>query len=302
MIDRRLFLTGTLGLGAGLVLPRTRLWAGTRITAGDLQIDTLSDGNLMLPFAFSFGGLPQDELAPIVARHSLPTDMLEPPCNLTLVRDGTNTVLFDVGSGPDFMPSAGKITEALAALDLAPDDITHVVFTHGHPDHLWGLLDEFDDPVFANASFLMGRAEFDYWADPETVNTIDAERQSFAVGAARRLDVIGEMIERFEDGDTVLPGIRARMTPGHTPGHMSFQIADQVLVVGDAIGNHHVAFDRPDWPASSDQDPALAATTRIALLNELAESGLPMIGFHLPGGGLGRVLREGNALRFEASA
>lgn len=301
-MDRRHFIIGaTAAAGLAGMAPR-RLWAGTALQLGDISLHTLSDGTLMLPFEFSFGGLPQEELAPIVARHALPTDMLLPPCNLTLLRDGTNTVLFDAGSGPDFMPSAGKITEALDAIGVAADDITHVVFTHGHPDHLWGLLDEFDDPLFANAALLMGRAEFDYWADPETVNTIDAERQAFAVGAARRLDAVGELFQRFEDGDTILPGIRARMTPGHTPGHMAFEIGGQLLIVGDAIGNHHVAFDRPEWPASSDQDPTLAASTRIALLRELAESGMPMIGFHLPGGGLGKVVRDGNALRFEASA
>lgn len=300
MINRRLFLGKAASIG-GLMMVGRPLWAGTSLTLGDVQIDTVSDGNLMLPFDFSFGGLPQDDLMQIVARHNLPTDMLEPPCNLTLLRDGTNTVLFDVGSGPDFMPSAGKITEALDALGLGPDDITHVVFTHGHPDHLWGLLDDFDDPLFAGATCMMGRAEYDYWSDPETVNSIDAARQSFAVGAARRLEVIADTVVLFEDGDEVLSGVRARMTPGHTPGHMSFDIGGKALVVGDAIGNHHVAFDRPDWPASSDQDPLTAAATRKALLAELSETAMPMIGFHLPGGGLGQVVRDGDRLRFEAS-
>ena len=71
----------------------------------------------------------------------------------------------------------------------------------------------------------------------------------------------------FGDGDEVLPGIKSHASFGHTPGHMSFEVrsgTDALLVGGDAIGNHHIAFARPDWASGSDQDPSLAATTRSA--------------------------------------
>lgn len=83
-------------------------------------MDTLSDGHLELPFDFSFAGLPRDQLDPILQQAGVSGDMIQSPCNITLLRDGTNTVLFDAGSGPDFMPTAGKVTEALAALELTP--------------------------------------------------------------------------------------------------------------------------------------------------------------------------------------
>ncbi|OZA00134.1 MAG: MBL fold metallo-hydrolase, partial [Rhodobacterales bacterium 17-64-5] len=163
MLTRRHILT------AALALPAHRLWAASTLTLGAVRIDTLSDGNLVLPGDFILGGMPQAEMQAIVAKYGLPTDQLTPPCNVTLLRDGTNTVLFDVGSGPDFQPTAGKLAEALAAADLTADDITHVLITHGHPDHIWGLLDEFDDPTFPNATHLIGQTEFDYWTDPNTV-------------------------------------------------------------------------------------------------------------------------------------
>ncbi|MDO9526846.1 MAG: MBL fold metallo-hydrolase, partial [Gemmobacter sp.] len=124
MLNRRYFLSASAAALALPFAPR-RLWAGTTLTLGTLQIDTLLDGNLVLPGDFILGGMPQDEMAAIVAKYNVPTDILTPPCNVTLLRDGTNTVLFDVGSGPDFQPTVGKLAEAFAALDLTPEDVTH---------------------------------------------------------------------------------------------------------------------------------------------------------------------------------
>lgn len=301
MQTRRQFLA-TATVAATLPLMPRRLWAGSSLTMGSTQIDTLSDGTLTLPGDFILGGMPQDEMKAIVAKYGLPTDALTPPCNVTLLRDGTNTVLFDVGAGSDFQPSAGKLLEAFDALGLTPDAITHVLFTHAHPDHLWGLLDEFDEPLFPNAEHMIGAAEFAYWTDPATVSTIGEARTTFAVGAERRLSTIADSLRLVEDGAEVLPGITARLTPGHTPGHLCWTVAkgaDSAVVVGDALGNHHVAFERPDWASGSDQDGALAAASRVALLDQLATDGMALIGYHLPGGGIGRAVRDGATYRFE---
>ncbi len=299
MLTRRHFLTASAATLAAPLAPR-RLWAASTLTLGERRIDTLSDGNLALPPDFILGGLPEAEQQEIRARFGLPDGVLTPPCNVTLLRDGTNTVLFDVGSGPDFQPSAGKLAEALSALDLTFEDVTHVLFTHGHPDHLWGLLDDFDEPLFANAQHMIGQVEHDYWTDPETATTIGGARASFAAGASRRLAVIADSIRLLADGEEVLPGVTARLTPGHTPGHLAFEIAGPApaMVLGDCIGNHHIAFERPDWASLSDQDPELAATTRSTLLDRLASDGHSIIGFHLPEGGIGRVERTETAYRF----
>lgn len=304
MLTRRHFLAAGAALATSPVFFQ-RAWAGSKLTLGAIEIDTLSDGNLVLPGDFILGGMPQEEMKAIVARYGLPTDQLTPPCNVTLLRDGANTVLFDVGAGPDFQPSAGKLSEAMETLGLAADDVTHVVFTHAHPDHLWGLLDEFDEPVFANAAFLIGQGEFDYWTDPDTVTAIGEARTSFAVGAARRLEAIADRLTFIADGQEILPGVAARLTPGHTPGHMAFEIragSDSVMVVGDAIGNHHIGFERPDWASGADQDPGTAATSRLALLDRIAAEKMRLIGFHLPGGGIGRAEKAETGYRFVEDA
>lgn len=297
-LSRRTFVQSAAAASAMGALPSL---AKADLALGSATLTTVSDGSLMLPGSFIFEPMPKDALAPILAEYGLSNERLTPECNLALYRDGTNTVLFDVGSGPDFMPTAGALVDGLAAAGLTPDDVTHVVFTHAHPDHIWGLLDDFDDPLFYDAAYYMGRAEWDYWWNPETVNAIGEARAAFAVGAKRRMEVIEDRVTLFDDGAEILPGIAALSTPGHTPGHMAFEVrqgSEAALVVGDAIGNHHVAFRRPEWHSGSDQDAATAVATRKMLLDRLSAEKMALVGFHLPQGGMGRAEANGDGYRF----
>lgn len=300
-MDRRNFLAGTVALGAAGLTSK----AVADIAIGDSSLTTVSDGGLVLPSEFLFAPMPADKVGAIRKAYGIEGPQLMPECNLALYRDGTRNVLFDVGSGPDFMPSAGKITDSLDAAGLAPEDITHVVFTHAHPDHIWGLLDDFDEPLFYEASYMMGRKEWDYWWNPATVDEIAEARVAFAVGAKRRMEAIEDAVELFDDGDELLPGISAIASYGHTPGHMAFEIRqgnDAAIVVGDAIGNHHVAFAHPEWPSGPDEDRDLGIKTRLKLLDRLASEQLQIIGFHLPGGGVGRVEKANDGYRFVGEA
>jgi glyoxylase-like metal-dependent hydrolase (beta-lactamase superfamily II) len=299
--SRRLLLKNATALAAVVAAPQMLVSRAQALTLGPIRIDTLYDGYLTLPAAFAFPDLPVEELRQVLDRNGVSHEQLTPACNVTLMRDAERTVLFDVGAGPDFMPSAGKLLTSLAQLNVNPEDVTHVVFTHAHPDHLWGVLDDFDDPIFSNATFLIGKQEWDYWIDPNTVDNIGSGRVTFAVGAKRRLEAIEDSISFFGDGEEILPGIAAHSSYGHTPGHMAFEVrsgSDAVMIVGDAIGNHHVAFERPQWRSGSDQDPDMAINTRTQLLDKIAHEQLAMIGFHLPDGGFGRVERKDIAYRF----
>jgi len=299
-LSRRRFLKHSTSavVVAGFGLSKT---ASASVEFGAIKIDVVSDGSLTLPGNFIFEPMPKDELAPVLEKHGQSPEQLTPPCNVTLMRSGDRTVLFDVGSGPDFAPNSGILLDSLESLGVSPDDVTDIVFTHAHPDHLWGLLDDFDDPLFPEASYMIGKTEWDYWMNPNTVDAIGEARVSFAVGAQRRLAMIEDNITFFNDGEEIIQGVAARKSFGHTPGHMAFELnsgSQSVMIIGDAIANHHVAFERPEWPSGSDQDQDLASATRVGLLDQLATTKMQIIGYHLKGNGLGRVEKSGSAYRF----
>ncbi|WP_435140668.1 MBL fold metallo-hydrolase [Pseudopelagicola sp. nBUS_19] len=297
-ISRRRFLQQTSGTAA-LALLSSRSVAELAIGKGTLS--TVSDGHLVLPKSFAIGSAPEQEANKILNAHGINGETIEPSCNISVYRDGKNTILFDVGAGPDFMPTAGNIIDSLASINVAPEDVTHVLITHAHPDHIWGLLDDFDDPVFANAVHMMGRREWDYWWNPETINTIGQQRKIFAAGARRRLEMMEDIFERFNDGEEVVSGVSAIATEGHTPGHMSFEVRSGTqasLIIGDAIVNHHLAFERPEWPSGSDQEPQKGLKTRRELFDRIITDKLSVVGFHFPGTGIGVVDQTANGYRF----
>jgi len=300
-VNRREFIAGLAATGMAPAVSWAKSGMSGQLTLGEMQVMTLSDGHLTLPRSMLFADLEPGAVDQILQARGVAAGAIHPPINVTLLRHAGRVVLFDAGSGPGFQSTAGQLAAALDAAGVAPDEVTHVVFTHCHPDHLWGVLDDFDDPLFPNAQYLMGAVEWDYWFDPNTASTISGDRASMAVGARRRLEVIEERLTRFGDGQEVLPGVAAHASYGHTPGHMSFELRDgqkSVLIGGDAIGNHHVSFAEPGWAIGTDQDASLAAKTRHRLLDMLVHDQMQLIGYHLPNGGIGRVEIAQNGYRF----
>lgn len=275
-----------------------------RLAVGDGELTTVHDGTLTLPISFVYPDAPKSELERLLTENGMATDAVTPDCNVTILRRGERLVVFDAGSGPNFMPTAGKLLDNLAEAGVDPMDVTDVVFTHAHPDHIWGVLDDFDELVFPNASYLIGQAEWDFWSSPDAMSMVPENRQSFVVGAQNRFAVIEDRVAFIKPGDEAVPGVEAVDTSGHTPGHLSYLVhgdGDGVLIVGDAVTNVAVSFAQPDWPTGSDQDTELGIKTRVALLDRLANEKTRIIGFHLPHPGAGHVERAGSAYRFAPS-
>ncbi|MFX6226410.1 MBL fold metallo-hydrolase, partial [Acinetobacter baumannii] len=75
--------------------------------------------------------------------------------------------------------------QSVETAGIDPAKVTQVLFTHAHPDHRWGALDEFDTPAFPNATHHMAQAEWDFWFAPDVFARLPEERHAFAAGAQR---------------------------------------------------------------------------------------------------------------------
>lgn len=309
--DRRSFLQRTLALPAaassGLLFPMSSQATSedegfTTRQFGDGELLSLSDGHLTLPVGFILPeSIDADARSAFLASHGIGPENVTPPCNLTLWRTADRLVLFDVGAGLQFMPGAGLLPDSLAAAGIDPLDVTDVVLTHAHPDHLWGAIDDFDELTFPEATYHLHRGERDYWMAAGTLESTPDARKTFVVGAQNRLPRLDERLVLFDWGDEVLPGIEAVDTHGHTPGHTSFALhanGDSLLVLGDALTNTAISFERPAWPSGSDQDSEQGVRTRLALLDRLASEHTAILGFHLSAPGFGHVERQADAYRF----
>lgn len=210
------------------------------------------------------------------------------PFRAFLLRTGAATILADAAVGPAgggaWLPDRqGRLLQELERFGVAPQEIELVFLTHLHVDHVGWC------GSFPNARYVAHLDDWNFFAgrgDSYMVRTIEPLR---AEGAFELLEACGG----------VAPGAVAVPAPGHTPGHMLLRVED-VLVVGDlAVDVVQVA--DPSLPFFLDGDPERAAATRRDVLSLAADEELLVAASHLPGNGLGRVVREGEGFAWHPS-
>lgn len=266
-----------------------------RFTLGTAQVSTVLDGAVRRdavrpPFAMDKSDA---ELAAIGRAANLPHDRMEHGFVPVVVNTGTELVLFDTGFGQAGLANGtGRLVEGLGRLGYAPGDIDVVAFTHAHPDHIQGVSTD-GRPTFANARYVIGRAEFDCWSSGRQIPPRRAaNRELFQA-------LIVPLADRFtfvEDGQPVGAGITAEAAFGHSPGHMMYRVESagrQLLVWGDVTNHYVYSLRHPDSPVAFDDLPDVAIATRRRVLAMAADDGLMVAGFHMPFPSVGHVERRG---------
>ncbi|MCK1337466.1 MBL fold metallo-hydrolase [Bradyrhizobium sp. 38] len=196
--------------------------------------------------------------------------------------------------------------ENMQALGVKPEQVDFVMCTHLHVDHVgWNtrLLDGRWVPTFPNARYLMGRDEYRHFeaahnaAPNNPVNHGSFEDSVLPVVAAGLAELVETDHRLFSDRDAAL---RFAPAPGHTAGNMQIHLNgghDHAVMSGDVI-HHPIQCAAPWLSNAADVDPAAAIATRLALLEELADTPSSLLTGHFPAPTAGRVIRHGEAFRF----
>lgn len=262
--------------------------AATDIHLGSLRLTSLVDARFVAPNDGKTFGVDVGPAAVsrFLASKKLPTDQIKVSVNALLVRGiPHHIILIDTGLGPK---AHGGLSASLARTGINPDQITDVLITHSHGDHVGGLVDAAGKSAFPHAVVRMANAEWSY---------MQSQAEAKALTGA-----IAAQVRPFAPGTSVLPGIRSVSLPGHTPGHVGFLITSgptSLLDIGDTVHSSIVSLGHPEWAMGFDGDKALGRQTRQAELAGLAKARTLIFSPHFPYPGFGHVVAEKGSYAWE---
>jgi glyoxylase-like metal-dependent hydrolase (beta-lactamase superfamily II) len=252
---------------------------------GDVSVEPIYDGVMRAPATVFYRGTDEQQWAP--HQRFLEADgMIRFDLGGFLVRGpGSSVVLVDAGLGPRSglvrdgagTFQGGELLNSLAAHGVQPSDITDVVFTHLHFDHIGWATNE-GQIVFPNATFRCHAHDLEHFRGNERVEPV--------------LAPVGDRLETWSSSGPLLPGIDAMNAPGHTPGSTIVVIssgASRGLLLGDVVHCPVELLD-DEWAGVGDVDPELAKRTREALTREIEGTNTPVAAAHFPDLIFGRLL------------
>ena len=236
-------------------------------------------------------------------------DRLIVTIQIWVLHAGGNVILIDTGVGNRKERAAAArmhqlntlVMPWLEAAGAGPEQVTHVVMTHLHTDHVgWNTVEREGKwvPAFPKAKYLFPKAEFDHWkaeyAKDKTVNQgsfADSVLPIFDAGLAAFID----------EGKDVAGCLTPEPVPGHAPGMLSFRIrsrGEEGLFCADILHNA-VQIVRPDWNDRYVLWPDKALESRAVGLKRACERGALLMPMHLGAPYCGYVRREGDGYSFE---
>jgi len=251
---------------------------------GSLDVVSLHDAQFMQPNdgkIFGVGHTPE-EVGEVLKAAGAPTDTVTLSVDALLVKEPKRVILIDTGVG-------GALQQSLAQAGTKPEEVTDVLITHSHPDHMGGLVKD-GKLAFPKATIRMSSTE---WAFAKKNTQL-----------ADIVNVIDGNVTTFKPGAKVVPQVTSVSLKGHTPGHVGYEIVsgkEKLLDIGDTVHSSIISLVKPEWPVGFDNDEKGGERNRVDTLKKLAKDNELVFTPHFPFPGVGRIAADGDHFSWEPS-
>ncbi|TCR63741.1 MBL fold metallo-hydrolase [Bosea sp. BK604] len=268
-----------------------------RYKIGDITLTAVHDGFARRPIEGLVRNAEFADVKKAMEQAFLPPDALNITFTTMVIENGGKLTLIDTGNGDSGAPTSGNFLANFKAAGFDPKNVSTVIFSHFHGDHINGFRLKDGTAVFPNAEAMVPAAEWAFWMDDAKMSAAPEAMKGAFAGVRRVFGPIAKDVKQFEPGKEILPGITPIAAYGHTPGHTAFAIASgsgKLMVVSD-ITNHPALFVRnPDWSAVFDMDGAQAAATRRKILDMASAERMQLAFYHAPFPATGHIGKSGN--------
>jgi len=273
------------------------------IKIGDIDCTIFRDTMFKYLAKDFFINASEEELNQALNKYHIPSGNIPSPFSPILIQQGDKKILIDTGIGFTEKPVIvrgnpvlfkGRLQELLQQENIKREDITDIIITHFHPDHIGGIYSEDGQLNFPNARFHTHEDEWNYWHSSQSEN----QPEQFKYFIEKNITKLKEQNLHLIKDDFIelLPGITTIKTDGHTPGQIAVIVHSQkqhLLYISDAF-LHPLHVERLDWQTNYDLDHEKAKRSRIKLLELAYKDNMIVNAFHFDFPGLGTIDNHNN--------
>lgn len=109
---------------------------------GNFKCIAVSDGTFTYSDISFYQNAPKEHLQKVFREHDLQSGQITTPYTCLFIDTGKYRILVDTGMGAGVVPSVGNLLMNLQEEGIEGTDIDTVILTHGHPDHIGGIIKE----------------------------------------------------------------------------------------------------------------------------------------------------------------
>ncbi len=272
-----------------------------KMKLGKLDILIITDGHLLIqPAQPIFApGIDKIKVEEALVDNFISNYMIDAAINILLIKKEKKIIIIDAGCGSAIGDQAGKFLKNLNTAGITADEVTDVVITHLHVDHIGGLIDLNGNLVFKNATYYLAQKEHDFWMSKEpdfSQSKNKASNEDSILLARNTISAIKHQLKLYNFGDSFFDCIKTALAEGHTPGHAVLTIFSDNKSLKHIVDTVHTTLliSHPEWGTEWDIDFQKGVSTRERILEEqFMSKGLTM-SCHLPWPGLGYIAKNEN--------